>query len=75
MRIFGYKDAKTGEIIASVTVFDRVRVKIWVRSSRDRRELVLDLLEPKILADPAVINDNSKDEKLGLKKKKQKTNK
>jgi exosome complex exonuclease DIS3/RRP44 len=71
----GYKDAKTGEIIASVTVFDRVRVKIWVRSSRDRRELVLDLLEPKILADPAVINDNSKDEKLGLKKKKQKTNK
>ena len=69
----GYKDAKTGEIIASVTVFDKVRVKIWVRSSRDRRELVLDLLEPKILADPAAHNNN-KDDKLGLKKKKQKTN-
>ncbi|KAL3765917.1 hypothetical protein ACHAW5_003885 [Stephanodiscus triporus] len=72
----GIKDAKTGKMLASVTVFDKVRVKIWVRSSRDQRELVLDLLEPKILADPGALqNDgNSKEEKSGMKKKKQKTN-
>jgi len=58
-------------MLASVTVFDKVRVKIWVRSSRDRRELVLDLLEPKILVDPTLANI----EKSGMNKKKQKTKK
>lgn len=47
----GYKDPKTGKVV-SVAVFDKVRVKIWVRKSRDRRELVVDLLEPSLLADP-----------------------
>ncbi len=70
----GIKDAITGETLASVTVFDKVRVKIWVRSSRDQRELVLDLLEPKILADPNLQSDgNSKAVRLETKKKKQKT--
>ena len=45
----GYKDASTGKMLASVAVFDKVRVRIWVKSSRDRKELVVDLLEPKIL--------------------------
>jgi len=31
-----YRDAKSGNMLASVAVFDKVRVKIWVRSSRDR---------------------------------------
>jgi len=54
----GYKDAATGKIMASVSVFDRVRVRIWVRSTRDRKELVVDLLEPKILANPHVKDDD-----------------
>jgi exosome complex exonuclease DIS3/RRP44 len=54
-----YKDAKSGKVVGSVTVFDKVRVKIWVRKSRDRKELVLDLLEPKGLADSSG-NDNGK---------------
>jgi exosome complex exonuclease DIS3/RRP44 len=70
----GIKDDKTGKMLASVTVFDKVRVKIWVRSSRDRRELVLDLLEPKILVDPTLANIGM-DEKSGMNKKKQKTKK
>ncbi len=72
----GIKDARTGKLLASVTVFDKVRVKIWVRSSRDRRELVLDLLEPRILADPTSLHNdgNSKRVKLDARKKKQKTN-
>lgn len=45
----GYEDVSTGKMVASVAVFDKVRVRIWVRSSRDRKELVVDLLEPKIL--------------------------
>ena len=45
----GYKDVSTGKMLASVAVFDKVRVRIWVKSSRDRKELVVDLLEPKIL--------------------------
>mmetsp|Transcript_22374 Transcript_22374/g.48514 ORF Transcript_22374/g.48514 Transcript_22374/m.48514 type:complete len:1161 (-) Transcript_22374:36-3518(-) len=76
----GYKDASTGKMLAKVAVFDKVRVKIWVRSNRDRRELVVDLLEPKILADPAVLHskDEIKEKKVGSsiskkKKKKQKT--
>ena len=72
----GIKDAKTGKMLASVTVFDKVRVKIWVRSSRDRRELVLDLLEPKILVDPTLAKiGNIMDKKSGINKKKQKTKK
>jgi exosome complex exonuclease DIS3/RRP44 len=72
----GIKDDKTGEMLASVTVFDKVRVKIWVRSSRDRRELVLDLLEPKILVDPTLAKiGNIMDKKSGINKKKQKTKK
>jgi len=43
-----YKDANTGKVVASVAVFDKVRVKIWVKSRRDQKELVVDLLEPKI---------------------------
>jgi len=76
----GYKDAKTGKLLASVAVFDKVRVKIWVRSSRDRKELVVDLLEPKVLADPMfLLEKNAKDKKAGVgsaqkkKQKKQKT--
>ncbi|KAL7529768.1 hypothetical protein ACHAXR_006890, partial [Thalassiosira sp. AJA248-18] len=75
----GYKDAKSGKMLASVTVFDKVRVKIWVRSSRDRKELVVDLLKPEILADPTAQKDvDIKDKKAGTssskkKKKKQKT--
>ena len=79
----GYKDAKTGKLLASVAVFDKVRVRIWVRSSRDRKELVVDLIEPKILADPFQVDDK-KDDNLSApiskgpvsdkkKKKKQKT--
>ncbi|KAL9187896.1 hypothetical protein ACHAXT_006274 [Thalassiosira profunda] len=64
----GYKDAETGKMLASVTVFDKVRVKIWVRKTRDRRELVVDLLEPKLLADPT-----SSSEGASSSKKKQKT--
>ena len=45
-----YKDASTGEILASVAVFDKVRVKIWVKSSRDRKELIVDLLDPMIFS-------------------------
>ena len=52
-------------MLASVAVFDKVRVKIWVRSSRDRKELIVDLLEPTALADPTVL-----EEKGGAKKKK-----
>ena len=47
-----YKDPMTGKITASIAVFDKIRVKIWVRKSRDRRELVVDLLEPKLFAEP-----------------------
>ena len=76
----GYKDAKTGKMLASVAVFSKVRVKIWVRSSRDRKELVVDLLEPKILADPTFQSESDIKEKKTVassaskkKKKKQKT--
>jgi exosome complex exonuclease DIS3/RRP44 len=56
----GYKDPMTGKLIASIAVFDKVRVRIWVRKSRDRRELVVDLLEPKLFADPTLQdNDDS----------------
>ena len=79
-----YKEPGTGKVLASVGVFDKVRVKIWVRSSRDRKELVVDLLEPKVLADPANAKDDSqqplsKAKKAGArsaskkKKKKEKT--
>lgn len=66
-----YKDAKSGKILASVAVFDKVRVKIWVRSSRDRKELVVDLLEPRELADSAVVEERER----AAKKKKLKTKK
>jgi hypothetical protein len=52
-------------------VFDKVKVKIWVRSSRDRKELILDMLEPRALADPAVLEKRDGD----AKKKKLKTKK
>jgi len=59
-----YKDPNTGKVVASVAVFDKVRVRIWVKSRRDQKELVVDLLEPKIFG-------ASKDQK--KKKKKQRT--
>ena len=34
-------------------MFDKVLVRIWVKSSRDQKELVVDLLEPKILTSGA----------------------
>ena len=68
-----YKDKTSGQMLASVAVFDKVRVKIWVKSSRDRKELIVDLLEPRALADPTVLEER------GLakenKKKKLKTKK
>ena len=65
-----YKDAESGKILASVAVFDKVRVSIWVRSSRDnQKELVIDLLEPKILADPAHKNVQHAEEKVSLNSK------
>eukprot|EP00584_Thalassiosira_punctigera_P006948 CAMPEP_0172528152 /NCGR_PEP_ID=MMETSP1067-20121228/2630_1 /TAXON_ID=265564 ORGANISM="Thalassiosira punctigera, Strain Tpunct2005C2" /NCGR_SAMPLE_ID=MMETSP1067 /ASSEMBLY_ACC=CAM_ASM_000444 /LENGTH=1190 /DNA_ID=CAMNT_0013312021 /DNA_START=26 /DNA_END=3598 /DNA_ORIENTATION=+ len=64
----GYKDLGTGKLLASVAVFDKVRVRIWVRKSRDRRELVVDLLEPRFLADPAAALQN---EQRGGKEKKE----
>ncbi|KAL7469408.1 hypothetical protein ACHAXS_009874 [Conticribra weissflogii] len=77
----GYKDIATGKIVASVAVFDKVRVRIWVRSTRDRKELVLDLLEPKIMANPQFKDDDANTEMIASnvtssgkkKKKKQKT--
>jgi exosome complex exonuclease DIS3/RRP44 len=37
----------TGEMTASVQVFEKVRVKIWVRTIQEnQKELVLDLIEP-----------------------------
>lgn len=66
-----YKDAKSGKTLASVAVFDKVRVKIWVRSSRDRRELIVDLLEPRALADSSVLEERER----SSKKKKLKTKK
>ncbi|KAK1732255.1 exosome complex exonuclease RRP44 [Skeletonema marinoi] len=66
-----YKDAKSGKMKASVAVFDKVRVKIWVRSSRDRKELIVDLLEPRALADPTVLEEKERT----TKKKKLKTKK
>jgi len=55
----GYKDV-TGKMLASVAVFDKVLVRIWIRSSRDRKVLIVDLLEPKILTSGA-----SKNKRLG----------
>lgn len=49
---FRYKDAKSGKDLASVAVFDKVRVRIWVKKSRDHRDLIVDLIEPKVLAKP-----------------------
>jgi exosome complex exonuclease DIS3/RRP44 len=63
-----YKDTKSGNVQASVAVFDKVRVRIWVKKSRDHRELILDLLEPKVLAKPEVVSSSKS------KTKKQKTN-
>jgi len=60
-----YKDPNTGKVVASVAVFDKVRVRIWVKSRRDQKELVVDLLEPKIFSGA------NKDQK--KKKKKQRT--
>eukprot|EP00804_Cyclotella_cryptica_P007007 CCRYP_007129-RA/>CCRYP_007129-RA protein AED:0.06 eAED:0.06 QI:292/1/1/1/1/1/3/31/1093 len=64
-----YKDEKSGKVLASVAVFDKVRVKIWVKSSRDHRELVVDLIEPVRLAKPDVVSASKS------KTKKQKTKK
>jgi exosome complex exonuclease DIS3/RRP44 len=63
-----YKDTKSGNVQASVAVFDKVRVRIWVKKSRDHRVLILDLLEPKVLAKPEVVSSSKS------KTKKQKTN-
>ena len=42
-------------------MFDKVLVRIWIRSTRDRKELIIvDLLEPKILTSGA-----SKNKRLG----------
>ncbi|EJK53608.1 hypothetical protein THAOC_26924, partial [Thalassiosira oceanica] len=67
-----YKDGETGEVVASVKVFDKVRVRIWVRSSRDRRELVVDLLQPEQLASPK-LREKSAAGSAKKRKKKQKT--
>jgi exosome complex exonuclease DIS3/RRP44 len=53
-----YKDTKSGNVRASVAVFDKVRVRIWVKKSRDHRELIVDLLEPKFLAKPDVVSSS-----------------
>jgi hypothetical protein len=66
---FYYKDGKSGKVLASVAVFDKVRVRIWVKSSRDHRELVLDLIDPVCLAKPNVVGASES------KSKKQKTKK
>ena len=67
-----YKDGETGKVVASVKVFDKVRVRIWVRSSRDRRELVVDLLQPEQLANPK-LREKSAAGSAKKRKKKQKT--
>ena len=55
-----YKDPKTGEVTASVQVFEKVRVKIWVRTIQEnQKELVLDLIEPIFGAVKAKINENA----------------
>ena len=55
-----YKDPKTGEVTASVQVFEKVRVKIWVRTIQEnQKELVLDLIEPIFGAAKAKINENA----------------
>lgn len=64
-----YKDLNSGRVLASVAVFDKVRVRIWVKKSRDHRELVVDLIEPKHLAKPDVGSGGN------AKPKKQKTTK
>ena len=61
-----YKDAKSGKVMASVAVFDKVRVKIWVKKSRDHRELIVDLIQPNVLAKP----DNASGGKSKPKKQK-----
>jgi exosome complex exonuclease DIS3/RRP44 len=49
-----YKDPKTGKITASVQVFEKVRVKIWVRTIQEnQKELILDLIEPTFGTDKA----------------------
>jgi len=46
-----YKDPKTGQVVASIQVFENVRVKIWVRTIQEnQQELVLDLIEPVFVA-------------------------
>ena len=64
-----YKDKKDGKVQASVAVFDKVRVRIWVKKSRDHRELIVDLIEPKVLARSETVSGKSS------KPKKQKTKK
>lgn len=64
-----YKDPKSGKTLASVAVFAKVRVRIYVKHSRDHRELVVDLIEPKALAkSEAVMAKNSKPKKQKTKK-------
>jgi len=44
-----YKDDATGKVATSIQVFEKVRVKIWVNIVQEnQKELVVDLVEPKI---------------------------
>ena len=55
-----YKDHKTGEVTASVQVFEKVRVKIWVRTIQEnQKELVLDLIEPIFGVAKSKVNENA----------------
>ena len=64
-----YRDAKTRKILASVAVFDKIRVRIWVKKSRDNRELIIDLIEPRVLSKPnSISGDKNKPKKQKTKK-------
>lgn len=63
-----YKDTKSGNVQASVAVFDKVRVRIWVKKSRDHRELIVDLIEPQVLAKPDTASSEGRPKKQRTKK-------
>jgi len=56
-----------GEAVASVQVFEKVRVKIWVRYVQEgHRELVLDLISPSFSIDPVKESRLKQDKKSSI---------
>ena len=65
-----FKDPKTGQVAASIQVFEKVRVKIWVRTIQEnQKELVLDLIEPVFVAGASGSDSTGSSSKAGRKRK------